>query len=182
MHPHKPFGFQMPHAVPRGFLKQYVLKLLSTKPMHGYEIMDEIQKKSNGFWRPSAGSVYPTLMWLEDRSLIEAVPSGEKEEGKKVYQITMEGRAYLAECMKRFDEISNRIRTLGAFWLDFIYPKAWSEVALRSLERHLLNLKEGVKYASTEALEDVRPIIEKVKKDLFEISKEIDEKIAKGKS
>jgi len=182
MHPHKPFGFQMPHAVPRGFLKQYILKLLSTKPMHGYEIMDEIQEKSNGFWRPSAGSVYPTLMWLEDRGLIEAVSSREKEEGKKVYQITAEGRECLADCMKRFDEISGRIRTLGAFWLDFIYPEAWLEVALRSLERHLLNLKEGMKYASIETLEDARPIIEKVKKDLFEISREIDEKIARGKS
>jgi len=172
----------MPHAVPRGFLKQYILKLLSTKPMHGYEIMDEIQERSNGFWRPSAGSVYPMLMWLEDRGLIEAVSSGEKEEGKKVYQITADGREYLADCMKRFDEISGRIRTLSAFWLDFIYPKEWSEVALRSLERHLLHLREGVKHASTETLEDARPVIEKVKKELFEISKEIDEKIAKGKS
>lgn len=68
----------MPHAVPRGFLKQYILRLLSTKPMHGYEVMDEIQKKSNGFWRPSAGSVYPTLTWLENRGLIEAIPGRRK--------------------------------------------------------------------------------------------------------
>lgn len=83
--------------------------------------------------------------------------------------------------MKRVDEISDRIRTLGAFWLDFIYPSEWSRVVLRSLERLLQNLKEAVEHASAEVLEDAKPTIEKIKKDLDEISREIDEKVVKGK-
>ncbi|GAA0457804.1 hypothetical protein Ade02nite_06990 [Paractinoplanes deccanensis] len=65
-----------------------VLALLLERPMHGYEIIQELDSRTNGIWRPSPGSVYPTLQLLEDEGLIEAEPNG----GRKSYRLTEDGR------------------------------------------------------------------------------------------
>jgi DNA-binding PadR family transcriptional regulator len=56
--------------------------------MHGYEIMQELQERSGGAWRPSPGSVYPTLQLLEDQGLVK----GEDADGKRVFALTDDGR------------------------------------------------------------------------------------------
>lgn len=73
----------------RGDVRAAILTVLAEKPMHGYEIMQQLQERSGGFWRPSAGSVYPTLQLLEDQGLV----TGEEVEGKRVYSLTDAGRA-----------------------------------------------------------------------------------------
>jgi DNA-binding PadR family transcriptional regulator len=70
-----------------------VLTLLAEEPMHGYQIIQELDARSGGRWRPSPGSVYPTLQLLEDEGLVTV----EQREGKKVFAITDAGRAILAE-------------------------------------------------------------------------------------
>jgi DNA-binding PadR family transcriptional regulator len=77
----------------RGDLKYVILKLLSKKPMHGYEVMRALEEESCGCYSASAGSVYPTLQMLEDQGYVVC----EEKEGKKVYSITEEGRAFLEE-------------------------------------------------------------------------------------
>ncbi len=72
----------------RGDVRQAVLALLAEQPMHGYQIISEIDKRSNGMWKPSAGSVYPTLQLLADEGLIEASESN----GRKTYALTAQGR------------------------------------------------------------------------------------------
>ncbi|MEV6347217.1 PadR family transcriptional regulator [Actinoplanes sp. NPDC051851] len=66
-----------------------VLALLLERPMHGYEMIQELDARTNGIWRPSPGSIYPTLQLLEDEGLIEATAEG----GRKSYQLTDAGRA-----------------------------------------------------------------------------------------
>ena len=66
-----------------------VLALLLERPMHGYEIIQELESRTGGIWRPSPGSVYPTLQLLEDEGLIVAETSG----GRKAYTLTDAGRA-----------------------------------------------------------------------------------------
>jgi DNA-binding PadR family transcriptional regulator len=66
-----------------------VLALLLERPMHGYEMIQELDSRTNGIWRPSPGSVYPTLQLLEDEGLIEAEADG----GRKRYHLTDVGRA-----------------------------------------------------------------------------------------
>jgi DNA-binding PadR family transcriptional regulator len=66
-----------------------VLALLAERPMHGYEMIKEIEERSGGAWTPSAGSIYPTLQMLEDEGLIR----GEESEGKRRFTLTDEGRA-----------------------------------------------------------------------------------------
>jgi DNA-binding PadR family transcriptional regulator len=76
-----------------GEVRLAILSLLSEGPKHGYQLMKELQERSGGLYRASAGSVYPTLQQLEDEGLIEA----EQQEGKRVYRITEAGRRELAE-------------------------------------------------------------------------------------
>src|SRR6478609_2031809 len=73
----------------RGDVRAAVLALLGEQPMHGYQIIHEIEERSGGSWKPSAGSVYPTLQMLADEGLISAEESG----GKKTYSLTEAGRA-----------------------------------------------------------------------------------------
>ena len=73
----------------RGDVRVAVLALLAERPMHGYQIIQEIEERSGGSWKPSAGSVYPTLQLLTDEGLIVAEEAG----GRKTYTLTEAGRA-----------------------------------------------------------------------------------------
>jgi len=75
--------------VGKGEVRTAVLALLAEKPRHGYEIIREIEERSGGSWKPSAGSVYPTLQLLADEGLISA----EESNGRKIYSLTEAGRA-----------------------------------------------------------------------------------------
>lgn len=77
--------------VGRGDVRLAILFLLNEEPMHGYQMMQELSERSDGMWRPSPGSVYPTLQQLEDEGLIEAAESS----GKRVFSLTDQGHAYL---------------------------------------------------------------------------------------
>jgi DNA-binding PadR family transcriptional regulator len=72
----------------RGDVRSAVLALLAEKPMHGYQIIQQIEERSGGSWKPSPGSVYPTLQLLADEGLIQA----EESNGRKTYSLTDEGR------------------------------------------------------------------------------------------
>jgi DNA-binding PadR family transcriptional regulator len=72
----------------RGDVRAAVLALLAEKPMHGYQIIHEIEERSDGAWKPSPGSVYPTLQLLADEGFIAA----EESNGRKTYSLTDEGR------------------------------------------------------------------------------------------
>jgi DNA-binding PadR family transcriptional regulator len=74
-----------------------ILAVLSERPMHGYEIMQQLEERSGGFWRPSPGSVYPTLQLLEDQALLR----GEEVEGRRVYSLTEQGRGAAEEARGR---------------------------------------------------------------------------------
>ncbi|WP_281882428.1 PadR family transcriptional regulator [Agromyces rhizosphaerae] len=72
----------------KGDVRTAVLALLAEQPMHGYQIISEIAERSGGTWKPSAGSVYPTLQLLADEGLISAEESG----GRKTYSLTEAGK------------------------------------------------------------------------------------------
>ena len=94
-----PFGFGGPrgfrrHAgkARRGDIRTAALLLLAEEPRNGYAMMQEIEQRSSGVWRPSPGSVYPALAQLEDEGLIRS----EESEGRKQFVITDAGRELLA--------------------------------------------------------------------------------------
>jgi len=80
--------------VPKGFIRYHVLEALNQKPMSGSELMEEIEKHTGGFWKPSPGSIYPLLAWLQDNTYIKELPS---ENGLKRYELTENGKELLAE-------------------------------------------------------------------------------------
>src|SRR4029077_3553980 len=79
-------------AMVRRGVRTAILAVLADQPMHGYQVIQELESRSGGRWRPSAGSVYPTLQLLEDERLVRS----EEVDGRRVYTITEEGRAAVA--------------------------------------------------------------------------------------
>src|SRR5688500_6322904 len=77
----------------RGDVRAALLVLLAEEPRNGYQLMQEIEERSGGVWRPSPGSVYPALQQLEDEGLVRV----EQREGGKAYALTDEGRAHVEE-------------------------------------------------------------------------------------
>jgi DNA-binding PadR family transcriptional regulator len=88
------FGGRGPR-VRRGDVRAAILDLLAEgQPWNGYQIIQEIGARTQGVWRPSAGSVYPALQQLEDEALIQAQAG---EDRRRMYTLTDEGRAYVEE-------------------------------------------------------------------------------------
>lgn len=79
--------------VRRGDVRAAILDVLAAQPMNGYQIIQQIADRSGGAWKPSPGSVYPTLQQLEDEGLVE----GADLEGRRLLQLTEAGRTYVAE-------------------------------------------------------------------------------------
>ncbi len=88
------------NTMKRGFLKFYILKLLSEESLTGYGLMKRIEEET-GFWKPSTGSMYPLLQSLEDQGLI----THEGEEERKMYSLTKHGRSALAEAYQAKTEM-----------------------------------------------------------------------------
>ena len=81
-----------------------VLALLTERPMHGYEMIKELEERTGGIWRPSPGSIYPTLALLEDEGLVRS----EESDGKRRFALTDEGRgqADAREGVSPWDEVT----------------------------------------------------------------------------
>ena len=94
-----------------GEVRLALLSLLNEGPKHGYQLMKEIEERSGGLYKASAGSVYPTLQQLEDEGLIT---SGQVE-GKRIYRITPAGKKELA----RDPESVKRIWRRAEDWEDW---------------------------------------------------------------
>ncbi len=103
------FGHRGP-KVRRGDVRAAILDVLAVEPMNGYQIIQQIAERSGGAWKPSPGSVYPTVQQLEDEGLVE----GTEGVGRRLLQLSEEGRAYVEA---HPDE-------LAATWAPFEQPEA----------------------------------------------------------
>ena len=86
--------------VRRGDVRAAILDILATGPMNGYQVIQQIADRTHGVWKPSPGSVYPTIQQLEDEGLVEGTTS----EGRRLLQLTDTGRAYVAEHLEEMAE------------------------------------------------------------------------------
>ena len=88
------FGHGRPRPiVRRGEVRGLILATLRDRPMHGYEVIQELEAQSEGRWRPSAGSVYPTLQQLSDEGLV----TSSEIDGRRTYALTDSGRIAATE-------------------------------------------------------------------------------------
>src|SRR5271154_407642 len=84
----------------RGDVRAAILVLLAEEPRNGYQLMQEIEERSGGTWRPSPGSVYPALQLLSDEGLVR----GEQRDGGNLFQLTDAGKTHVDENRERLGE------------------------------------------------------------------------------
>jgi DNA-binding PadR family transcriptional regulator len=101
--------FRAGRKLSSGDLQLIILSLLEEKPCHGYEVIKALEERTNGFYAPSPGMVYPALTYLEEVGQASVVQEG----NKKQYNITDEGRAWLNENRDRVEAILSRLTAIG---------------------------------------------------------------------
>jgi DNA-binding PadR family transcriptional regulator len=176
----QPFRHWMKHTaiVPKGFIRYQVLELLSEKPMSGSEIMNEIENKTSGRWKPSPGSIYPLLSWLQDNGHVKEVRT--KEGGMKRYTLTEKGKALFEEQK----EIRMKFRKeakfmpapfLGGLWFR-LPPEKTSELrdSMFSVISAFFELGSSLeKKFSEQAIEEVQKILNETAEKLEDLNKKI---------
>ncbi|MGA2310543.1 MAG: PadR family transcriptional regulator [Candidatus Bathyarchaeia archaeon] len=96
----------------KGYIRIAVLILLSKKPHHGYAIMREIKERTGGFWKPTAGGIYPILQKLEKSEYIEGKWDSRQKRKRKTYRITETGRPVLQQALARQNQIADGMSNL----------------------------------------------------------------------
>jgi DNA-binding PadR family transcriptional regulator len=140
----------------RGDVRAAVLLLLEEEPRNGYQLMQELEERSGGVWRPSPGSIYPALSQLEDEGLVRSDESA----GRRAFQLTDEGRGYIEE---------NR-EALGVPWeaVGGDVPEALFQ--LRQLMMQLGMATMQVAQAGDEAqTAEARKVLEEARRSLYRI-------------
>jgi DNA-binding PadR family transcriptional regulator len=115
-----------------GDLKLILLALIGEQPRHGYELIRTIEEMFDGAYAPSPGAVYPTLTLLEELGHA----SVKNDEGKKLYSITEEGKAFLAENKDAVDAVMSRMEQTAKMFARAAAPMALRE-AMHNLKRAL---------------------------------------------
>jgi DNA-binding PadR family transcriptional regulator len=113
-------SISQPHAAPRGLLLVYLLHKIALKPAHGYEILQDIEAKTNGAWRPGAGSIYPILKKLLANGFIETDCADVGETGHKVYSITSKGLTFMKEIKKNYSNAGQRWSSMRGIFLELM--------------------------------------------------------------
>lgn len=111
-------GFSHPQGAPRGLLLHYVLRRIAQRPSHGYEILQDIDSKTEGAWRPGAGSIYPILKRLHENGYIKSDDSGGAD--RRVYSITQKGLDSLKEDQKLFFNSGEKWMAMRRLFIELI--------------------------------------------------------------
>ena len=96
----------------KGFIRIATLILLSKKPHHGYEVMKEIRIRTRGFWKPTAGGMYPILKNLQESGYIQGEWDIKTKRKKRTYEITDSGRTVLKRALSKENQLADTIKSL----------------------------------------------------------------------
>jgi DNA-binding PadR family transcriptional regulator len=96
----------------KGYIRIATLILLSKKPHHGYEIMKEIRERTRGFWKPTAGGMYPILKDLQESRYIQGEWDAKTRRRRKTYRITKTGRTVLRRALTKENQLASNMRNL----------------------------------------------------------------------
>ena len=150
------------HLFERGDLKYVILELVAEKPRHGYDVIRALEERSGGFYAPSPGAVYPTLQMLEDMGCV----TGTEGDGKRVYQITDEGRRFLAERGEVVRGIHERIR---AWWNPSVRDDLRRVVGELSDMAQAIRRADGREWAKPEKLRRISEVVQRARTEIEEI-------------
>jgi DNA-binding PadR family transcriptional regulator len=157
-----PWMFRMGHGGPRrrrGDVRAAILALLGDRPMHGYEMIQELEERSEGMWRPSAGSIYPTLQLLEDEGLIV----GEEHEGKRRFTLTDAGR----------EEAAKRPADRQPPWEQA--AEGHPQELFASIKQFMPAVAQIARVGSPDQAERAKAILDDARKKLYAILAEVDD-------
>ncbi len=128
----------------RGIFSFIILTMAKDGPIYGNQVANLISDRTDGAWKPSAGSIYPALKRLTHRGLIEKY----EENGKVMYKITDKGASFIKKIRERHFERSPIAKYMGRFWLDALSPEEKIRFILYSAQRTSESLEqnlEGIK-------------------------------------
>ena len=163
--------------VPKGFIRHKVLEALNQKPMSGSELMEEIEKHTGGFWKPSPGSIYPLLSWLQDNGYIKELPT---ENGLKRYELTQSGKALLEEQKKIRQKFREEAGFMpGQFFDSFLTkmsPEKIGEIrhSMKRLAMAMFQIGNTLRdNYSEQALSEALQVVDETSKKLEEITNKL---------
>ncbi len=140
----------------RGDIRTAALLLLAEEPRNGYQIMQEVEDRSGGAWRPSPGSVYPALAQLEDEGLIRT----QESDGRKLFALTDAGREVVAQ----------RGEDQPAPWEQADSQEAGDARELGRLVREVaMAFTQVVQAGGPEQMARARTVLEQARRDLYRI-------------
>lgn len=128
-------------GAPRGLLLHYILHSISIKPKHGYEILQDIEGKTDGAWRPGVGSVYPVLKKLLASGYIEADEKSSVD-NRRVYSITPKGMDEVKERGEMFASSWQRWMAMRRLFYDLLDPAGFSNVFVEGSKKQFEMTKE----------------------------------------
>jgi DNA-binding PadR family transcriptional regulator len=115
-----------PQAVPRGILRLYILSMLSKHEETGYSIMQAIEDKTEGAWRPGPGTVYPLLRSLLKEGLLEKAGGAAEDRGIVKYSVSKKGEQELEEMQRSLASAGKRERVMIRLFADLLPAEAWA--------------------------------------------------------
>ena len=143
-----------------GEVRLALLSLLAEGDRHGYELMKRLEARSDGTYRASAGTVYPTLQQLED----EGLAASEARDGKRVYRLTDAGRAELARRQETVGHIWDRAEDWGS-WSDLDDPAA-AELLRPGMRLVKAALRAATRSDDPDRIDAVRRILERARSEI----------------
>jgi len=123
-----------PQGAPRGLLHFYALLSIARKPMRGYDLIREIEAKTDGAWRPGPGAVYPVLQKLVKRGLVLVKKKSGDGPTRVLYEITPAGLDYIADSKKTMRTSTERMGLMSALFVDLMEPDDLVRFVLNSFD------------------------------------------------
>ncbi|HEV2347527.1 MAG TPA: PadR family transcriptional regulator [Actinocrinis sp.] len=143
----------------RGDVRAAIVALLAEEPRNGYQIIQEIEQRTDGVWRASSGSVYPALAQLEDEGLIEPVGEG----GRKLFALTEAGRQHAEQNAEHLSRIwQEAVGGPGARFEEFMHDR-------ELLGQLAMAYKQVAQVGSTAQREEARAVVTKARQALYKI-------------
>jgi DNA-binding PadR family transcriptional regulator len=130
------------HSAPKGLLRHYILHRIAHGPVHGYEVIQDIDSKTEGAWRPGAGSLYPLLKKLESEGLIKAEEGSREEATRRVYHITPNGQRSLLESKEMLTNFQHRWSFMRKIFIELIDPDKVANFFVESSNRQFQLARE----------------------------------------
>ena len=166
----------------KGYIRIAVLILLSNKPYHGYEIMREIKERTMGFWRPTAGGIYPILRDLEESGYVESEWFFQKKRKRRTYRITEAGKAVLERALTKESQIANSMSDLIKEFMKDVLDVKMKPIPLPRMPKFFSVFLEERKEKPEDTVNvleskrtQIENMIEELQKELGVINKRLDQ-------